>query len=171
METGVIDLEAIPGGLALGHTLESGQSYLWRPVDGRRYGTDPGSGWYETAFDDGWIQIRQEGNRLEWRSNDDPTQRLRELLRLDDDLLAIYDQLPADPLIDGAIDRYRGMRLVRDPPFPCLISFICSAQMRVERIHAMQQALARTYGRSFTVDGREIHAYPTPDELAAATET
>jgi N-glycosylase/DNA lyase len=62
------------------------------------------------------------------------------------------------------------MRLVRDPAFPCLISFICSAQMRVSRIHGMQMRLAREYGETVTVDGETFHAFPTPERLAARTE-
>jgi N-glycosylase/DNA lyase len=62
------------------------------------------------------------------------------------------------------------MRLVRDPVFPCLISFICSAQMRVSRIHGMQRRLAREYGDEIEFDGRSYHAFPTPSQLAARTE-
>jgi N-glycosylase/DNA lyase len=62
------------------------------------------------------------------------------------------------------------MRLVRDPPFPTLVSFICSAQMRVSRIHGMQVALAREFGERVPFDGRTYHAFPTPDALAGATE-
>jgi N-glycosylase/DNA lyase len=88
-------------------------------------------------------------------------------LALDHDLDAILDATPDDPLLSRAYDAYRGLRLVRDPPFPCLISFICSAQMRVARIHGMQRALAREYGDRLTVDGRTYHAFPTPAQLAA----
>jgi len=62
------------------------------------------------------------------------------------------------------------MRLVRDPPFACLISFICSAQMRVSRIHGMQQRLAAEYGETVEFDGRSYQAFPTPEALAARTE-
>ncbi|GAB7095601.1 DNA-3-methyladenine glycosylase [Halolamina litorea] len=95
---------------------------------------------------------------------------LTHLLRLDDDLDAIYDATDHLPLLDRAYDRYRGMRLVRDPPFPCLISFICSAQMRVSRIFGMQNALREHYGTPVAVGERTLHAYPTPEALAARTE-
>jgi N-glycosylase/DNA lyase len=62
------------------------------------------------------------------------------------------------------------MRLVDDPPFRSLVSFVCSAQMRVARIHEMQVALAREYGTAVEVAGETYHAFPTPDQLAAATE-
>jgi len=95
---------------------------------------------------------------------------LTHLLRLDDDLDAIYEATGNLPLLDRAFGRYRGMRLVRDPPFPCLVSFICSAQMRVGRIFGMQNALRESYGTPVAVDGRTLYAYPTPEALAARTE-
>jgi N-glycosylase/DNA lyase len=76
-------------------------------------------------------------------------------------------------VLDRAFERYRGMRLVRDPPFGALISFICSAQMRVARIHGMQTALADAFGEPVALgdEGQTHRAYPTPEALAAATET
>jgi N-glycosylase/DNA lyase len=92
------------------------------------------------------------------------------LLRLDDDLPAIRASAPADPLLERAWDAHWGMRLVKDPPFRTLVSFICSAQMRVGRIHGMQRALAAAYGDEVVADGETYHAYPRPEELATATE-
>jgi N-glycosylase/DNA lyase len=137
-----------------------------------------GDAWYETVVppidavgnERAVLRVRQTEGRLEWESTTDAVPLLTHLLRLDDDLDAVLDATPDDPLLERAYEAYRGMRLVRDPPFPCLISFICSAQMRVSRIHGMQRALARTYGDTRTVDGRTYHAFPTPAALAARSE-
>jgi len=173
METGTIDVATLPGGFDLQSTVESGQSYLWRREDGRTYDTDGtygGSAWYATVVDGDPVRARQVDGRLEWASTTDAEPLLRELLRLDDDLPGIVDAAPDDDLIREAYDAYRGMRLVNDPPFGCLISFICSAQMRVSRIHSMVTALAEAYGDPVELDGRTYHAFPRPDQLAAATE-
>ncbi|MBP1985652.1 DNA-3-methyladenine glycosylase family protein [Halolamina salifodinae] len=95
---------------------------------------------------------------------------LTHLLRLDDDLEAIYEATGDLPLLQRAFERYPGMRLPRDPPFPCLITFICSAQMRVSRIFGMQNALREAYGTPVAVGDRTLYSYPTPAALAAATE-
>ena len=95
---------------------------------------------------------------------------LTHLLRLDDDLAAIYDATDDGALLSRAYDRYRGLRLVRDPAFPCLISFICSAQMRVSRIFGMQRSLREQYGTPVDLRDRTLYAYPTPEALAARTE-
>ncbi|WP_251328227.1 DNA-3-methyladenine glycosylase family protein [Haloplanus pelagicus] len=181
MERGTIPLDDLDGPFDLQATVESGQSYLWdRPDDGMYERTDVhgGDAWYETVVppldavgnERAVVRVRQTAGRLEWEATTDPVPILTHLLRLDDDLDAILDATPDDPLLSRAYDRYRGMRLVRDPLVPCLISFICSAQMRVSRIHGMQRALAREYGDTLSVDGRTYHAFPTPEQLAARTE-
>jgi len=192
MERGALSVDDLSGGIDLGLTIESGQTYLWRREDGRTYegGATPvrdnaGDGpWYVTVVGvdrDGTVsrrdpaeyavvRVRRTDDRLEWESTHDAAAILRELLRLDDDLAAIESSAPDDPLVRDAFAVARGMRIVRDPPFPTTISFICSAQMRVSRIHDMVTTLAETYGETVEFDGRRYHAFPTPDRLAAATE-
>lgn len=182
MERGAIPLTDIDGPFDLQATVESGQTYLWDRADDGMYDDDlalGGSAWYETVVppldavgnDRAVVRVRQVDGRLEWESSTDAVPILTHLLRLDDDLDAIRAALPDLPLVRRSFDTYPGMRLVRDPPFPTLVSFICSAQMRVARIHGMQVALAREFGNPVTFDGRTYHAFPAPEALADATET
>jgi len=182
METGAVPVADLAGGIDLQATIESGQSYLWRRADGAMYETAAprgGDAWYETVVPplDGVsderavVRVRQADGRLEWESTTDAVPLLTHLLRLDDDLPAIRAASPDDPLIERAYDAYPGMRLVRDPPFACLVSFICSAQMRVSRIHRMQVSLAEAFGDAIVADDRRFAAFPTPAQLAAASES
>ncbi len=179
MERGVISLDSV-GAFDLQSTVESGQSYAWSREDGQMYEQTPtygGDAWYVTVVPASMtgspavVRVRQRDGRLEWESTTDVHDQLVRLLRLDDDLAAIMNETADTSLIQDAYDAYRGLRLVRDPPFSSLISFICSAQMRVSRIHDMQRSLARTFGESVEFDGRTYHAFPTPEQLASATET
>ena len=177
MERGTIDVESLPGGLDLQATLESGQSYLWWREDGADFdaGTTGDDGWYLTTAREGGepavVRVRQQGGLLEWESTVDAGPVLHRRLGLDDDLRAVRETTPDDRLVQRAYDTYWGMRIVRDPPFPSLVSFICSAQMRVSRIHGMQQSLREAYGTPVEFDGGTHYAYPTPDQLAGASET
>ena len=177
MERGELDIGSLSGGFDLQSTVESGQSYLWDRDDDRMYegvGAHGGDAWYWTTVPtDGapeFLRVRQADGALEWESTVDADAHVRRLLRLDDDLDAVQAASPDDDVIQDAYDAYWGLRLVRDDPFGCLISFICSAQMRVERIHAMQNALRENYGEAVEFDGRTYRAYPTPGALAGATE-
>ena len=182
LETGAIPLSEIAGPFDLQATLESGQSYLWDRPDGRMYESMDvrgGDAWYRTVVppiegvseESIAVRVRQRDDELEWAATGDPVPVLRHLLRLDDDLDAIYAAAPDDDLFERAFDAYRGMRLVRDPPFPCLVSFICSAQMRVSRIHGMQMSLADAFGDRHAFDGEAVAAFPTPAQLAAREES
>lgn len=176
MERGAIRLDDLSGGLDLYTTLESGQSYLWRREDGRMYeghGPDQWNDdppWYYTIVDGDLIRVRQTDDALEWTGTGDAEPTIRRLLRLDDDLDRIMSVAPDDPMLDAAYEYARGLRIVADPSFGCLISFICSAQMRVERIHTMTTNIAEAYGPTIEVDGETYTGFPSPDALAEASE-
>ncbi|MFB6110733.1 MAG: DNA-3-methyladenine glycosylase [Halodesulfurarchaeum sp.] len=163
METGRIEATSIPGPLDLEWTLESGQTFLWRSVEG-----DPG--WYRTVADGAVIEVRERAGGLDWRSGTDPTATLRERLGLADDLPAILAAMPDEPALNDATERFEGLRLVNEPVVPTLVSFILSAQMRVERIHENVSALREAYGEPIDWRGRTVSAFPTPEALAAASE-
>ncbi len=186
MERGAIDIDGLAGPFDLQATVESGQSYLWNRADGETYEdlhAHGGDEWYETVVspiprvieERVPVRVRQEGGvhdgTLHWESTTDAVPLLEHLFRLDDDLDAILDSTSDLPLLERAYDAYEGMRLTRDPVFPCLISFICSAQMRVARIHGMQRRLRETYGDVVELDGEPYRAFPTPGQLAARTES
>lgn len=171
MERGSLPVEEFD----LQSTLESGQSYLWWREDGADFeGTYGDAGWYVTTTrrsgDPAAIRVRQRGDTLEWESTIDAAPVLKRRLRVDDDLVSVRTSVPDDELIESAFDTYWGMRIVRDPPFGGLISFICSAQMRVSRIHGMQQRLRERFGTPIEFNNTTVHAYPTPAQLAAASE-
>lgn len=182
MHEGRVDAETLAGGFDMQATVESGQTYLWDREDGPMFEDDHVWGsdaWYHTVLPASFtpaaepevLRTRWTGSAVEWEASTPEAPGLLEhLLRLDDDLTAIAAATPDLPIVERAFDRYRGMRLVRDPPFPCLISFICSAQMRVERIHRMQMDLARAYGTPIEFEDRTYHAFPTPEQLSQATE-
>lgn len=186
MERGAIEIADLDGSFDLQATVESGQSYLWNRLDGNTYESlhaHGGDHWYETVVppmpditnERVAVRTRHVGGvddgTLEWEATTDAVPLLTHLFRLDDDLDAILDSTPDLPLLNRAYDAYEGMRLTRDPAFPCLISFICSAQMRVARIHGMQRRLRETYGDVVELGDASYHAFPTPDQLANRTES
>ncbi|MHB9286122.1 DNA-3-methyladenine glycosylase family protein [Halobacteriales archaeon Cl-PHB] len=179
MERGALRVEELPGGLDLQATVESGQSYLWWRETGDTYGGDTVAGsddWFVTTAratpgdDPVVVRARHRAGHLEWEAPIDAEPVLRRRLGLGDDLDAIRERSRTDDLVEAAYDAFWGLRIVRDPPFPTLITFICSAQMRVARIFGMQQALREAYGTPVSFDGETYHAYPTPSQLAQATE-
>ncbi len=178
MESGRIDLGTLSGGLDLQATVESGQTYLWWRTADETYADETHAGseaWYATTVRDAeghplLVRARQRADTLEWEAATDVEPMLRRRLGLGDDLEQIRRTAPADDVVQAAFDAFPGMRIVRDPPFPTLVTFICSPQMRVARIHRMQQALRRALGTPVRLDGHTAHAYPTPSQVAETTE-
>ena len=92
---------------------------------------------------------------------------LRSYLRLDDDLEAIYrGHLQGRLHRSRIIDRFRGMRLIRQDVWECSASYLLASYSNVPRIKKMIEALCRTYGRRLS-DGQ--YTFPTPEEMAEGT--
>jgi N-glycosylase/DNA lyase len=59
-----------------------------------------------------------------------------------------------------------GLRILNQPPFETLISFIISANNNVKRIRGIIRKLCEQFGRPFTFEGRTFYDFPTPRVLA-----
>ncbi len=87
---------------------------------------------------------------------------------LDHDLEGIYTGFPDDPTMHAALDFCRGLRIIRQPTWECLATFITSSMKQVAHIRQMSFALRARFGRA--VLGSTWRAYPEPERLAAARE-
>lgn len=162
----------LAGGIDLFETLASGQTYRWHRVDGDLFDrpTSRPTPWYATVAEGEVVRVREREDGLEWHASADVEGVIRRLLRLDDDLDRLLDAGPSTPVYREAVRRFEGMRLVRDTLPVALVSFICSTNMRVDRIHDMVQRLSRRFGDAHRFDGRTYHAFPTMGSLARASE-
>ena len=136
----------------LHHTLGNGQVFRW---------TRDGD-WWQGVVGSHSLRLRQDGERI-YAEGDASESFLRRYLRLDDDLEAIYEDISRDDCISDLIDRFRGMRLIRQDVWECSASYLLASFSHVPRIKMMIEALCRTYGRRLP-DGR--YAFPTPEEIA-----
>ena len=116
--------------------------------------------------------------------------RIRDHLRLDDDLLSIQAEITADPNVAAQVERYPGLRVLRQDPWECLIAYICSANSNIETIHRNMERLSDEFGEPLTLrlDSRSVsctsegndeldgeatitrNTFPKPVDLAEAGE-
>ena len=159
------------GPLDLTHTLLSGQAFRW--VHDGTAGTEDGP-WFRGVLFDNFVRLRRVPGGVEFHCGPDDEAALAPLvgdyLRLGDDLEAIYRAIGADERIGAAIARYQGMRILRQHPWECLASFICSANSNIPRIAANVQDISTHFGRAIEVDSRVWHCFPTAAKLAEAGE-
>jgi N-glycosylase/DNA lyase len=87
---------------------------------------------------------------------------------LDHPLAEICATFPDDPFCRAAREACRGLRVIRQPRWECLATFLTSAMKQVGHIRAMSLALRTRFGEP--VAGSAVNAYPTPAALAAASE-
>ena len=92
-------------------------------------------------------------------------------LGLDINLGRIIKEIARDPFMREVVGSVRGLRLLRQDPWPCLCSYILSANNRVERIDAIFKRIARELGSRHIVNGVEVFRLPGPDVLAGCAES
>ena len=133
---------------SLEHTLNCGQVFHWRQADGIYRGT----------IGEQAVELQQAGDVLiVWRGEE---QSVRNYFALDHDLAAITSSFPSDPAMRQAAEYCRGLRILRQPEWECVASFICSAQKQVHHISQISHAVRKRLG----AEG----AFPEPKQIAAA---
>lgn len=75
-----------------------------------------------------------------------------------------------DPLLASALPCCRGMRLLNQPLFETLISFIISANNNVSRIKGIINKLCLLAGRPLSFCGLTLYDFPSPAALASLSE-
>ena len=142
----------------LGHTLECGQAFRWRRLAGDSY-----AGVVGRAV----VRAAQAGNRLMLEGAS--TGALAHYFQLHEDLATIVRAFPDDEHIRRAVAFGYGMRLLRQEPWECLASFICSSAKQFVQICQVVDNLCRTLGEPFEAAGRPVFAFPSPSAVARAT--
>lgn len=148
----------------LAATLNGGQAFRWRPVDGGWEGVVRGR-WVRLVAVPGGLEVQGAGAGHDWNW-------LRHYLALDEDWEAIRATFPADEPMQRAVAACPGLRLLRQEPWECLASFICSSTKQVVQIQEMVALLAERLGEPVAVPPghRPEHAFPSPERVAGAGE-
>jgi len=140
----------------LARTLHSGQIFHAMPS---------GAGW-QVLVDGIALAVEQQGEILHVPARHEAL--ARRYFALDHPLESIYASFPTDPFSRAALDSCRGLRILRQPLWECLGTFITSPMKQVAHIRQMSLSLRARFGRP--VPGALIQAYPAPEVLAAASE-
>ena len=138
-------------------TLCCGQVFRW---------DRKGDWWYGVAGGRAF-KVRQVKGELEFANAD--WKFVENYFGLDDDLQKIAVAVGRDEHIRRALQEFWGMRIIRQEPWECLISYICATYKNIPAIRHMLYGLSRRFGEKIVLDGMEFFTFPTPERLVAAS--
>ena len=158
-------------------SLTMGQAFRWKKLPDGFY--SDGYRWFSGVLGKNLIHIRRTEGGVAYRvggpdgerkatHNDD--ELLRQYFRDDDDVTAIYSEISQDPAIAALVRQYCGMRVLRQEPWECLVSYICSARNSIDGITSNVEAISEEFGELVALNGEARPMFPTAERLAEATE-
>ncbi len=137
----------------LEHTINSGQVFLWEKLG------------------DTWLGV--DGSELIVVSEPfkivSDKRHARRFFRLDDDMPAILSEIGRDALVARAARKFPGLRLARQDPFQCYVSFICSSNSSIQNIRSSLRRICARFGAKAEHGGRQFFTFPSPGRLARAS--
>jgi N-glycosylase/DNA lyase len=108
------------------------------------------------------IRAQQEGSELIIESTIDK-KSIQDYFRLNDDLEKIYSEIGKDELINSLIRKYHGLRLIRQDPWECLVSYICSSNNTIRNIKNSIRLMCECFGSEIE---NGYYSFPTPEALS-----
>ena len=139
--------------LSLDFTLGCGQAFRWNKH---------GEWWYGVVREE-VFKIRQIDNKLEFENAD--ADFIKKYFGLHDDLPEIFSQITKDKHIKAAVKNFNGLRILRQDPWECLISYICATYKNIPAIRQMLFNLSKRFGNKIVFDGIDFYTFPTPAKL------
>jgi len=135
-----------------------GQAFRWQPREGGYFGVALGRAVY----------AEQRGDTLYLTGvGQEDMPAFTRYFDLQRDYGAVKALYAHDKYLRQGMEYAPGLRVLRQPPFETLISFIISANNNVKRITGIVDAICRRFGEPL---GGGAYDFPTPEALAARTE-
>ena len=141
----------------LDFTLCCGQAFRWNNQD---------EWWYGVVGEE-VFKIRQIGDVLEFENTG--VDFVKNYFGLYDNLPKILSQINRDKHIKRAIEAFKGLRILRQDPWECLVSYICATYKNIKAIKQMLLTLSKKFGQKVNFEGYAFYTFPTAEKLAKAT--
>ena len=137
-------------------TINSGQSFLWEKRDKSWYG----------IYEESVLKITEYENNGEKAYEYDSFPKIENwqqyVFRFDDKYDRIMNEISGkDSIIDNVTKKYRGLRIMRQRPIQCIISFLCSSNNNIPRIRLILRNLSKKFGKKVEWDGNEFYTFPS----------
>ncbi|MDA8720860.1 DNA repair protein, partial [Nitrosopumilus sp.] len=135
------------------NSINSGQVFLWE-----KHGSD----WYGIDGQD-VLKINKNGVIKSIRN------LKTDFFRKNDNIEEIIKSISKDKTVKKAVKEYEGLRLFRQDPFQCLISFIISSNSNIQKIKSSLEKITKKFGKKVKIQNKEFFLFPEPEKMAKAT--
>ena len=151
---------ALGSPFSLEYTIGSGQLFRWEKK----------GEWWCGVVNGTMVRAKQEGDVLRCTTSSDRVDGVfvTGYFRLDEDLGHVLASISKDRAVATAVQRYYGLRLVKQDPWECLASFVLATNANIPRIKKMVSAACGRYGEASEFEGERFWAFPAPEALAEA---
>lgn len=136
-------------------SINSGQVFLWEKNEDAWYGIN---GADVLAVNENPFQLNSY------------SQKSCDFFREKDDFEEIIRNITKDKVVGKAVEEFPGLRLLRQDPFQCYISFIVSSNSNIQRIKQILYRLCKKFGKKIIFQEKEFYLFPEPENLANASK-
>jgi len=92
-----------------------------------------------------------------------------DFFRQNDNLEKIIKSISKDKTVKIAVKKFQGLRILRQDPFQCLISFIVSSNSNIPKIKNNLENISKKFGKKIKFQNQEFFLFPNPKKLAKAS--
>lgn len=136
-------------------TLDCGQSFRWEKTqDGGMHGVA-----HERAIT---VYEDEKSVTLAGADEKDFNEIWKNYFDLETDYVSVCEKLKKDSYLKLAVDKYYGIRILRQEPWETLCSFIISQNNNIPRIKGIIQRLCENFGEDL---GNGDYTFPTPEKI------
>ena len=135
------------------NSINSGQVFLWEKN---------GNDWYGINGQD-ILKINKNGiikSLLNSKTN---------FFRKNDNMQEIIKSISKDEIVKKSVKQYVGLRIFKQDPFQCMISFIISSNSNIQKIKNSLEKISKKFGTKVKIQNKEFFLFPKPEKLANAS--
>lgn len=146
-------------------SLNSGQYFLWERKKKSWYG----------IYGDTLLKITEKGNErndeiiYEYDSSPEFNDWQKSIFRQDDNYDEIIYEISQNEKIRNIVQKYPGLRILRQNPIQCIFSFLCSSNNNIPRIRLMLRNLSKKFGKKIVFDDMDFYTFPDLKSLCNAS--
>jgi len=167
--------------LSLRYTLVNGQAFIWHPLVNEEEKlndimSQKPNEIYHGILKKYYLQFTTDDNGyVNYRAIPDDENLntlLHDYFQFDYDYEELIKEwVKCDKQFQEVVQTFRGLRILRQDPFECLIQFICSQNNNIARITKLITAICEKYGEFILEDnGKKYYSFPSLAHLKKVNE-